>query len=583
MRQIFCNIALLISFIFVCGSALADDVDDLLKQGANSLVGKDIQQAINYFSLALQPGIATNLQLVSAYSGLCASRYKVSLVKKDRKLNLKAIQDCNQALFLKSDQQSVYRMRGIAYLTYGNFARAVSDLNVAVALKPSDFLSIQNRGLAKARLGQYDAAIVDFDSAIELKPTHPWGYYNRGRIHAILYRYEKAVDDFSTFIRFNRTFPLVYMHRGRSQMRLGHYQQAVGDFYEAIRLDEGDKSIAIAHRGIALYLLERFDEAAIDLEKVVKLNPKDIESRFWLYLARARLGQPLQNTFIENGGVITRNTWGGEMSAYLMGLGESYKVLDMARATKDDVIRGERESLSTFIFGEWAALQGRVEMAKKWFEIIINKSGPKPPWFYGARQQMERLKTQKQYVQTLSQQAELAKTVVAVLKKAQVKNDKIIAAQQYDDIAEQQDEVIAVQQDEVIAVQQDEVIAAQQDEVIAAQEDEVFEEKRDKVKLTMQRHLTNLPKREMYNSSTTDSDVRYMFKMASFKQLENANKALEEARMMGYTASIQNILINGNNYMRVWVGPFADFDQANRARDVINKLHGRSPGRVQRR
>jgi tetratricopeptide (TPR) repeat protein len=543
MRQILCNIALLISFVFVCSSALADDVDDLLKQGANSLVGKDIQKAINYFNLALQPGISTHLQLVSAYSGLCASRYKVSLVKKDRKLNSQAIHDCDQALFLKSDQQAVYRMRGIAYLTYGNFKRAVSDLNVAVALKPSDFLSIQNRGLAKARLGLYDDAIVDFNRAIELKPTHPWGYYNRGRIQAILSRYEKAIDDFSTFIRFNRKFPLVYMHRGRSQMRLGHYQQAVGDFYESIRLDKGDKSLAIAHRGITLYLLGRFDEAAVDLAKVVKLNPKDIETRFWLYLVRARLGQPLKNTFKENGGVVKRDTWSGEMSAYLLGHGESYKVLDMVRATKDDVIRGERESISNFLFGEWAAVQGKIGEARKWFEIIVNRSGPKPPWFHGARQQLVRLKNQKPTAQLVSGQAELAKKVVAVLKIAQAKNDKIIAADQ----------------------------------------NKIIEAKSDKVKLTLQRHLTNIPKTQIYNSAKADSNGKYMFKVASFGKVANANKALDEARMMGYKANIKSVIINGNRYLRVWVGPFDDMWQANRARDVINKLPGRSPGRVQRR
>ncbi|MBF0195677.1 MAG: SPOR domain-containing protein [Magnetococcales bacterium] len=554
MRHFFCNIALLISFIFVYTPALADEVDDLLKKGASSLVGKDIEKAINYFNLALQPGIATNLQLVSAYSGLCASRYKISLIKKDQKLNLQAINDCDQALTLKSDQQSVYRMRGIAYLTYGNFERAVADLNVAVALKPSDFLSIQNRGLAKARLGLYDDAIVDFNRAIKLKPTHPWGFYNRGRVQAILSRYEKAVDDFSAFIRFNRDFPLVYMHRGRSQMRLGHYQQAVGDFYEAIRIEKVDKSLAIAHKGITLYLLGRFDEALIDLEKIITLNPKDIETRFWLHLVRARLGYPAKNTFEENGGIIKRNTWAGEMSVYLLGQGEPYKVLDMVRATKDEVIRGERESLSAFIFGEWAAVNGEIEKARKWFEIIVNKSGPKPPWFHGARQQLENLKFQKAPVQTASEQAELAEKVVAVFKRTQETNDKFIEEEE-------------------------------------KRQEKSLEEKRDKVKLTLQRHLTNLPKKQVYISKAetiqskvaATSQSKYVFKMASYGKLANAKKALEEAKLMGYEAYIQKIMVNGKNYLRVWVGPFDDKAQANRAREVIKKVQRRSPGKVRLR
>ncbi|MBF0381158.1 MAG: tetratricopeptide repeat protein [Magnetococcales bacterium] len=541
MRQFFCNIALFISLLFVGANAWADDVDDLLNKGANSLVGEDIQQAINYFNLAIQPGIATHLQMVSAYSGLCASRYKISLIKKDSKLNLQAIQDCDKAIFLKSDQQSVYRMRGIAYLTYGNFEKAVSDLNVAVALEPSDFLSIQNRGLAKARLGSYDDAIVDFDRAIELKPSNPWGYYNRGRIQAILSNYEQAVDDFSAFIRFNRKFALVYMHRGRSRLRLGHYQQAVGDFYEAIRIEKGDKSIAIAHRGITLYMLGRFDEAAVDLAKVVKLNPKDMESRFWLYLVRTRLGQPKNSTFTANGGVTKRGTWAGEMSAYLMGHGESHKVLDMVRATKDDVIRGERESLSNFIFGEWAAVQGKLDVASKWFEIIVNKKGLKPPWFHSAKQQLALLQNQKNVMRSAAEQEKLAEKVVAVFKEAQQKNDKKIAVDKVKEI----------------------------------------DQKRDKVKLTLQRHLTKLPKQQVYNSAATPDKKGYVFKLASFGQLTNAQKALEEAKLMGYKANIQSIMVKGNRFMRVWIGPFSDLQKANEARDLLKQLPGRSPGKVQ--
>jgi lipoprotein NlpI len=540
MRHMFGTVALLIFLSLLAVPVWADDIDDALQLGADALVGQKMAKAEEYFGMAVEKDSkATRLQLVAAYSGLCASRYKTSLINKNLELTRRAVRDCDRAIILKSDHQSVYRMRGIAYLTIGDFNRAVTDLNVAVALKPMDHLSILNRGLAKARLGNYTAAINDFDHAIKLKPDHPWGYYNRGRLHANFYRYGKAVDDFSTFIRFKRGFESVYLHRGRSRMRLGHYQQAVGDFYEAMRLQNGDNSLALAHRGVALYLLGRYDESLEDLEAVVKKSPADTISRLWLYLTRERLNRESENTFVEGGVEVDSNSWYGAMSAYLLGGIDSQAVLDMIKANRDQERRGEQESLTQFIFGEWAAVRGKNAEAKKWFNIIVNKAGPRPPWFNAARQQGNRL--------TSSSSVPVVRRAVTAppIKRMLARVEPLKAPQK----------------------------------------------PKAEVKLMLQRRIVNLPEdpittslvKEFAKSDLIHKRVEYRFQLGAFSKSKNADLALGDMGKLGYESYQQKITVNGNNYIRVWVGEFSSSHEANVARNVIKKNPGRFPGRVQKK
>jgi tetratricopeptide (TPR) repeat protein len=556
MGQILRNIVLSGCLLFAVVPAWADGVDDALQLGARALAGSDMGKAVAQFNRAIKSGKPTRLQLFTAYSGLCASRYKQSMINKDKALTIEAITDCDRAIALKSDQQSVYRMRGIANLTVGAFDRSVADLNVAVALNPNDYLSIQNRGLAKAKLGRSDAAIIDFDRSIALKPGHPWGYYNRGRLHAILYRYKKAVEDFSTFIRFKQDFEPVFLHRGWSRMRLGYYQQAVGDFYEAIRLKENSNPQALANRGIALYLLGRYEEAAEDFEMVLKLDPAAAENRFWLYLVRTRLGRPAREVFSYGGGVIDAKSWPGALAAYLLGHAESISVLDTIRENPDPVIRGEQESLAIFIFGEWAAIRERTESARKWFNIIVNKAGPNPPWFYAAKQQVGILKSLP------PQQARAIKKVTSIINKAEEKRKRaaVISRQKVSKLPEKIAEKKIVQP----AV---------------------------KGKLSHRDPASKLPKKiaekkivqRAAKGRYPHKPGSYAFKLASFQNLEHTDKALADATELGYGVYLEEIMVDDDRYLRVWVGPFDSLKKANAARDELKKLPGRSPSKVRLR
>ncbi len=576
-------IMLFCTLVGIHSPAYADGIDKALHMGAKALAGQNMQKAIKHFDQAIKSGKPTRLQLFTAYSGLCASRYKQSMITKERELTREAIADCDRAIDIKADQQSVYRMRGIAHLSLGSLDSAIADLNVAIALQPDDYLSIQNRGLAKAKLGQSEAALADFDLSIELKPDHPWGYYNRGRLLALAYQYKKSIEDFSTFIRYKQEFAPVYLHRGWSKMRLGHYQQAVGDFYEAIRLNNGDNSVALANRGIALYLLGRYEEAAYDLDRALQIDPTSVESRFWLFLSRGRMGEMDREIFNQDGKVINPKAWPGALSSFLLGRAESQSVLDTIRMTGDPMLRGERESLALFVFGEWAAIRGRNETAQKWYEIIINKAGPKPPWYHAARQQLDFLAIEPQ--QQILEPDRLAMTgTLTPARRLAFAGDP--AADTAVDVA-------------TLARSDTPAVGNEPKSIDYTMRGRPNGEFRLKVKQTEKRPAVvtqspqkiaapapekpTAPSRPAVKQRYPHKPGTYAFKVGAFQSLEHADRALAEVTDLGYGAYLQEINVKGGRFMRVWVGPFATLEEANDARDRIIARYGRTPSKVRLR
>ncbi|MBF0447646.1 MAG: tetratricopeptide repeat protein [Magnetococcales bacterium] len=603
----------LFGLLCVMFPAWADEADEVLRLGSKALVGQDMDQAISYFSQAQRMVNPSRLQLVTAHSGLCAAYYKKSMLDKDMVLTRKAIVACDSAIALKSDHQSALRMRGIAHLTTGIFDRAVEDLNVAIALRPDDYLAIQNRGLAKAKLGQSSEAIQDFDLSIKLKPNHPWGYYNRGRLQAALFEDEKAVDDFSTFIRFKQGFESVYLHRGLSQMRLGHYQQAVGDFYEVIRLQTKENPSALANRGIALYLLGRYQEAAEDFEAAVKLDGQDMENRFWFYLVRERLRRPSPEILLAQGGGKVAKSWPGVMAAYLLGHVPSQEVLDVIRQTTDSGLRAERESLTHFIFGEWSAIKGRPDVARKWFDIIVNKAGPRPPWYHAASQQRSLMDSAWAKEKTIEpvkkswveQTAEVSDESTSELDLAGVQEWAGTSQPEKAEPEQPTPTLSSINRQEEFGTEIPAVeVGGGSSSLLAGIGSTIDEDQLPSDALVVKPVVAEIKPAQHQKQAAVEPIAKavestekpwiakggyphkpgaYAFKVASFQDQENADEALAEVVRLGYSAYLQEIEIKGSRYLRVWVGPFDTLEEADRARDEVKKIPGREPSRARLR
>lgn len=73
-----------------------------------------------------------------------------------------------------------------------------------------------------------------------------------------------------------------------------------------------------------------------------------------------------------------------------------------------------------------------------------------------------------------------------------------------------------------------------------------------------------------------DPNTRYVLQAASFRNAGDAESLKAKLALLGQRASVQTVAINGQDYFRVRVGPFADLRELDVARGVLeaNGLQG---------
>jgi tetratricopeptide (TPR) repeat protein len=99
--------------------------------------------------------------------------------------------------------------------------------------------------------------------AVALDDLDPFAHVGLGRIHIVRGEHEQAIASFERAIQLNPSFSLAHYGKGHSSWHSGHPEQAVLALDEAIRLSPGDPLMwtFLASKAIALFMLERYDEA----------------------------------------------------------------------------------------------------------------------------------------------------------------------------------------------------------------------------------------------------------------------------------------------------------------------------------
>lgn len=127
----------------------------------------------------------------------------------------------------------------------------------AVAAQPDDWYPHAALAQAMLNLRDYEGAHVEFERAIEMEPSH-------------------------TRLLTRSALPLIFMGRGaEAEVRLR----------VAIRLNPFHDWLPDQLLGQALYLQERYEEAALSLETAAQKNPRFVGNLWWRSAAYAQLGR----------------------------------------------------------------------------------------------------------------------------------------------------------------------------------------------------------------------------------------------------------------------------------------------------
>ena len=522
-------------FTLFCLPLYAEPQEDLLA-GTLALEKQKHTQAIDLFSKVIDDSDTSQSHRLAAYAGRCAAHYRLGLDSKDSSRVERAVEECTQAILLQSDHQRAYRLRGASYLTLGKLGQALADLNVAIALDPKDYLSLGNRGLVKVNKKQWDNALADYNESIRINPKQLWSYDNRGQLHAIHHWHDKAIADFNVFIHAQQDYAPVYLHRGRSWMLTERYRQAAEDFSMALRLQPQDNT-ARSYLGMTLFLLGKYTEAETEFRMVLPHRPHDMETRIGFYLTLAWQKKPTDEIFLGEDESLPSDTWPGVIFALMRNTLSNDAALDTLQKESDLVLRRERKNLILFLLGERALLNKRPADAKHWLQQIRLEHSYVPTLLHAAHHELRKLDKQPYTEKARREKSVKSSNQTGVLKATRLSDMPSSTP--------------------ILGLDPKSGLSA---------------EAVSEIDMLVARKVTR------------KSPVKGQFaiKLGSFKNTANADNALAEATRLGLPVYIEEVEVNKDIHMRVWLGPFKELGKAEHAYEKILALRRYKPEPVQK-
>ena len=252
-------------------------------------------------------------------------------------------------------------------------------------------IAYYNRGNVYFAGGDYRAAIADYDSAAVVRPEYAQAHNNRGNAYVALGAYREAVAAFNQAIYIEVDYALAYKNRGNAHTGAGFFERAIADYDMAIAFAP-DLAKAYNNRANAKYFLGRFGAAVDDYEAALEIDPFDIYSMLWRYLAAVRTDaaadgfQALRSRLYD----VEQDRWPAVVARHFIGRATAAAVLAEIDAVAPEE-RLERRCEAYFYLGAARLIAGDREAAERLFRVAIATDVRRFVEFIGAAVDLERM------------------------------------------------------------------------------------------------------------------------------------------------------------------------------------------------
>ena len=160
--------------------------------------------------------------------------------------------------------------------------------------KPNDVASLSKRGKARYELGQIDEAIADLQRVLEIEPHNSGAFCNLGFMYNSKNKPQVALEVLSQALEQpigdRELHAVCTNNRGVSYRLLGKFDQAIIEFDRAIALDPNQVN-AYFNRASVHEVLKEYELAIQDYTFVLKTDPKFIDAYRGRSAAYHSLGQ----------------------------------------------------------------------------------------------------------------------------------------------------------------------------------------------------------------------------------------------------------------------------------------------------
>ncbi|GES91108.1 tetratricopeptide repeat protein [Rhizophagus clarus] len=189
-----------------------------------------------------------------------------------------ALADLNTVLKIyQKDDAPIFAIRGEVYKLLNDYDQAKADLDRALKIDPDNIFALITRSQVYELLNNNNQAKADLNKILEINPDHVSALLDRAFINGKLQDYERVLVDTNRILKINKQNKLALLIRGDAHRRLGNYDLARSDFSDALNIDPRDNKLddfILAHRGIVFSILKDYENALIDLNRAMKINPK---------------------------------------------------------------------------------------------------------------------------------------------------------------------------------------------------------------------------------------------------------------------------------------------------------------------
>jgi Tfp pilus assembly protein PilF len=182
--------------------------------------------------------------------------------------------DSSNPLFagVPSNALSLYQ-KGMAAAKKNDSKAAVQSLSAAVAAHANFAIALNDLATQYMLLKQWDKAGETYEALLKLKPNDTAAHLDLGIVAYNQKKMEDAESHFRKALELKSTGPTAHYYLGLIMVSTKRYADAVPEFEAAIA--NGGENLALAHKYLGgLYMNTKPKEAADELEKYIKLDPK---------------------------------------------------------------------------------------------------------------------------------------------------------------------------------------------------------------------------------------------------------------------------------------------------------------------
>jgi serine/threonine protein kinase/Tfp pilus assembly protein PilF len=192
-----------------------------------------------------------------------------------------------------------YRAATVAY-RLGDHAAAAEHLGRCIARRPDNPALRAQRAACLFELGKYDAALEECNQALTIDPDHATSTRTRTFIRGRLGQVDSLEDDLRRFELLTRSVGEAFALRFRLDSMLPRSPQTLpAPFVPELPLartpDEGPDDIAADARILRAARLRdegRTDDALLELDKVLALDPTHLQARYYRAMLLRKLKRP---------------------------------------------------------------------------------------------------------------------------------------------------------------------------------------------------------------------------------------------------------------------------------------------------